>query len=129
MDESAPPPPSLSSESPSPAAAPGRRSRLRLVIAIICISAGLFGAGDYLVASLHARDPYMVAVPVSVLVLVGVTAALLIGGAVAHFVQQWKRQVRRMRESLEQALAGTLLIEELEQPFGGLSPLRPVLQE
>jgi diguanylate cyclase (GGDEF)-like protein len=128
MDESAPPLPS-SSESPSPAAAPGGRSRRRLVIVIICIAAALFGAGDYLVASLQARDPYMVAVPVSVLVLVGVTAALLIGGAVVHFLQQWKRQVRRMRESLEQALAGTLLIEELEQPFGGLSPLRPVLQE
>src|SRR5258706_7070696 len=106
MDESAPPLPPLS-ESPSPAAAPGRRSRLRLAIAIICIAAGLFGAGDYLVASLQARDPYRVAVPVSVLVLVGATAALLIGGAVVHFLQQWKRQVRRRWGHLLQALAGS----------------------
>jgi diguanylate cyclase (GGDEF)-like protein len=34
-----------------------------------------------------------------------------------------------MRLALEQAVAGQLLIEELDQPFGGLTPLNPVLLE
>jgi diguanylate cyclase (GGDEF)-like protein len=97
-------------------------------VASLCVAAALFGAGDYFAASFLARDPYAVRVPVSVLALIAVTAALLLGGAIVH-LHQWKRQVGRMREALERALEGQLLIEELEQPFGGLSPLRPVLQE
>lgn len=63
-----------------------------------------------------------------VLVMIVLTASASIGAGMLHFLNQWKHQVRRMREALEQALEGQLLIEELEhQPFGGLSPLRPVL--
>jgi diguanylate cyclase (GGDEF)-like protein len=48
---------------------------------------------------------------------------------VLHLLGHWKWQVTRLRAALEQAIAGELLIEELEQPFGGLSPLNPVLLE
>jgi diguanylate cyclase (GGDEF)-like protein len=85
------------------------------------------GATGYLAPSFLGPDASSVRVPKSVLAVLAVTATAFMGG-VTYFLLQRKRQIGRMRETLEEALEGQLLIEEFERhPLGGLSPLRPVL--
>jgi len=116
-----------------PALAP-RRSRLRrkyLVIAI-CSGAVVFTASDYLAAIFLARDPYTLnlRLPVSLVALVVLVGLLIIGGAIVHFVRQWRRPLERVRVTLEQSLADELPVDEIERlDFGALSPLCPVLHD
>ena len=125
MDDSAP---------PSPQDAPLARRKLRLnrtTLFICCGAVTLFGLTQYLAAAFLSWRPFRLQLdlPASVVALAGLTVALLVGGAVLHFVQQWKRQVLRMRKVLEQTHAGELPIEQFGPTFGGLTPLRPVLQD
>ena len=101
----------------------------RTVIAI-CVTAGLVVLAKYFTSSIFSLDANTVPVPMLVLALITLTTTLVIGGGVIYFLKQWKRQVGRVREAMEQALEGQLLIEEFEkQPLGGLAPLRTVLLE
>jgi diguanylate cyclase (GGDEF)-like protein len=95
----------------------------------MCIAVALFGATDYLAAAFLKHDPYTLRLPVSILALITVTLMLAAGGVSVHLTQHWKKQVTRLRKALEEAVEGQLLIEELEKPFGGLTPLCPVLHE
>jgi diguanylate cyclase (GGDEF)-like protein len=125
MDDSAP---QVPQETPSAR----RRFRLnRTTLIVFCGAGTLFGLTQYLAAALLSWRPYHLRldVPLSVVVLTGLTVALLIGGAILHFVQQWKLQVWRMKRTLQQTHAGELPIEQFGPKFGGLTPLRPVLQE
>jgi len=125
MDDSAP-------QVPQENAPAKRRFRLnRMTLFIGCGIVSLFGLSQYLSALLLAWKPFRLQldIPASVVVLAGLTAALLIGGAILHFLQQWKFQVWRMQKMLEQNHAGELPIEHFGPKFGGLTPLRGILQE
>jgi diguanylate cyclase (GGDEF)-like protein len=87
----------------------------------------VFGATDYLAATFLKRAPFTLRTPLSVVALVGVALMLAAGAVAVHLRQHWKSPLTRLRKALEEAVEGQLLIEELNQPFGGLSPLCPVL--
>ena len=120
---------------PTPAQdTPARRRRFcmnRTTLFVGCAIASLFGVTQYLAMALLSWRPYTLhlSVPGSVLALVGLTLFLFIAGAILHFVQQWKIQVSRMRRMLEEFNAGELPIEHFGPKFGGLTPLRSVLQD
>jgi diguanylate cyclase (GGDEF)-like protein len=116
-------------ETEGPITPPARSPWRVKAVGAVCLGVALFGASDYFAARFLAHDPYTLRFPVSILALVVLTVGLIVGGAVLHFVQQWKRQVVRLRGTLEEVLEGNVLIEELNGPFGGLSPLCPVLHE
>jgi diguanylate cyclase (GGDEF)-like protein len=67
--------------------------------------------------------------PLSLLALIGVGAVVLLLGGAIYVRRHWSSQVTRLRGALEQALENQLLIEELQQPYGGVSPLTPALIE
>jgi diguanylate cyclase (GGDEF)-like protein len=94
-----------------------------------CAFVAVFGATEFIAARYLAHQLYTVQIPLSVLGLVLLTAGLLVAGSILHFVANWRRQVTRLRRALEEALNGELPIEALDQPFGGLSPLTPAIQD
>jgi diguanylate cyclase (GGDEF)-like protein len=113
---------------------PATRRRFRInrtTLFIACGVVSLFALTQYLAAVLLLWKPYrlQLTLPASLVALLVVTVVLLIGGAILHFLQQWKLQVFRMRKMLEQTHAGELPIEQFGPRFGGLTPLKPVLQE
>jgi diguanylate cyclase (GGDEF)-like protein len=125
MDDSAPQP------APNP---PPKRRWFRFnhtTLVISCAIVSLFAITQYLAAVLlHWRSYHLqLTLPISFVALVILTIALLIAGAILHFLQQWKFQVTRMHRLLEEYRAGELPIEEFGPQFGGLTPLKPVLQE
>jgi diguanylate cyclase (GGDEF)-like protein len=89
----------------------------------------VFGATDYFAAAFLRRDPLTLRLPLSVVTLVMVTLMLAAGAVAVHLRRHWSNPVTRLRKALEEAVEGQLLIEELNQPFGGLSPLCPVLRD
>jgi diguanylate cyclase (GGDEF)-like protein len=122
MDDSAPP-------SPKPAVSERRSSSLRRAAAIFCTVSALVGATHFLTGAFFGRRLYTIDLPLPLLTSLALAAALLIVVAIRRYQGHWKGQVVRMRLALEQAVAGELLIEEFDQPFGGLTPLNPVLLE
>ena len=111
--------------------APKRRWLNRTTLFVCCGGAMLFGLTQYLAAVLLSWKPYRLQldIPFSIVALTTLTLSLFIAGAILHFLQQWKLQVFRMRKMLQQTHAGELPIEQFGPKFGGLTPLRPVLQE
>jgi diguanylate cyclase (GGDEF)-like protein len=95
---------------------------------ILCTLVATFGLTEYLAAAFLARQPITIRVPLSVLALLTLTAALITGGALLHFLQQWKRPVARLRQTLDEALEHQAPIDALSASFGGLTPLAPSIQ-
>ena len=125
MEDSAP----QSEPTPLPSAAAPRKRRIHKTLVIsLSIAAAIFGLTEYVAAAFLARTPYVLKLPISIAALLGLTAILLIGGAIVHFLQQWKLQVRALRKAIEETQAGERPIEELNGQFGGLSPLTPAIQ-
>lgn len=109
-----------------------RRFRVsRTTLFIGCALVSLFAVTQFLAAALLLWKPYQLhlTLPASMVALLVVTGFLFAGGAILHFLQQWKLQVFRMRRMLEQTHAGELPIEQFGPRFGGLTPLKPILQE
>jgi diguanylate cyclase (GGDEF)-like protein len=129
MDDSAPPQPQPEMPPETPAPPPVRRRPFLWAVVAVCLGIPLFWGSDYLAERFLSQDAYRVRVPLSVLTFSAALAAVVAGGAIVYFIRQWKRQVTRLRNALDLALEGQLLIEELEQPFGGLTPLAPPLLE
>ncbi|HEY7117386.1 MAG TPA: GGDEF domain-containing protein [Tepidisphaeraceae bacterium] len=123
MEDSAPLP-----ETPPLQTSRPRGWRTKLAVAA-CVAVAIFGLVEYLAAAFLARTVYTFTLPLSVTALLVLTACLVVGGALFHFVHEWRRPVHRLRGLLEAALAGELTSHELDQPLGGLSPLVPVLQD
>ncbi len=125
MEDSAP-----NSTDPSP---PKRRwfRFNHLTLFICCAIVSLFAITQYVAAALLNWRAYQLqlTLPISVVGLLLLTVFLFIAGAILHFLQQWKFQVHRMKQTLEQTHAGELPIEQFGPKFGGLTPLKPVLQE
>jgi diguanylate cyclase (GGDEF)-like protein len=109
---------------------PPRRPRWGLrALWVAFAAAAVFGVTDYFAAAFLKRDPITLRLPLSVVALVGVTLLLAAGAVLLHLRRHWSNQVTRLRKALEEAVEGQLLIEELNQPFGGLTPLCPVLRD
>jgi len=125
----------MEDSAPNPAnSSPQKRRWFRFnhtTLFISCAIVSLFAISQYAAAAFLNWRAYQLqlTLPLSVVGLLILTALLLIAGAILHFLQQWKFQVHRMKQTLEQTHAGELPIEQFGPKFGGLTPLKPVLQE
>lgn len=99
----------------------------RRVCLVVCAGTALFAATEYVASALLDRKAMMVPVPVSVMALLGVSAGLLIAGAMVRFVHYWLRPIARLREGLEEIRHNRLAVEQLPEDLGALRGLRPVL--
>lgn len=116
MEETAP------SSSPSPKAPWWRRGA-----SLVCAGAALFAATEYLAAAWLNKNPYIVRIPLGLLVLLGVAGVLIIAGALVRAVYHWIKPVSSLRRALEEIRNGKLAIDQLPAHLGALDGLRPVL--
>ncbi|HYE17704.1 MAG TPA: GGDEF domain-containing protein [Tepidisphaeraceae bacterium] len=110
------PDPQHSGENPSSAHRPARWAR-GWVIAGVCV--GVFGATEYLVATLVRQSPYTLTVPLSLIVMVGVAVVLSAVGAAVRIYHHWVTPAARVERALRGVRSGEVPIDELVE--GGLA--------
>src|SRR6266702_725208 len=98
MEDSAP---QSETKLPPGMAAPGKRPIHKTLVISLSIAAAIFGVTEYVAAAFLARTPYVLKLPISIAVLLGLTTILSISGAIVHFLLQWKLQVRALRKAIE----------------------------
>ena len=100
-----------------PPAGGGTLTTRKCVIAATCVS--VFGATEYLVATLMRQSPYTLAVPLSLIVMMGVALVLAGVGAVVRIYHHWVTPVGRVERALRGVRSGEVPIDELVD--GGLA--------
>src|SRR4051794_30219417 len=100
MEDSAPPP-----------AAPHPLKRSHLWLKLACflgLSAAVFAGIEFVASRFLATQLHTISLPISVVVLFGLTGSLLAAGGAVHLYTNWLTPVRRLRAALEEIRDGAL---------------------